>query len=119
MSLERATRLRDLNRHEEAVAMLLEYLAGEPEDAAAHTELALTRYQMDGEGKVALQSIQTAIGLEPNQPELFAIQSLIYNKLDRDKEALDSAETSIMMDVDLAFAWAAKAAAYGLSLIHI
>ncbi|MGJ8723560.1 MAG: tetratricopeptide repeat protein [Roseibacillus sp.] len=113
MSVAHATRLRDLNRHEEAVAMLLQYLAGAPEDADAHTELALTRYQMDGQGKAALESIKTAISLEPEISALFAIQSLIYNKLDRDKEALESAETAIAIDADLAFAWAAKGSAYG------
>lgn len=113
MSVEHAVRLRELNRHDEAVAMLLQYLAGEPEDAEAHTELALTRYQMDREGQAALESIQTAISLEPEIPELFAIQSLIYNKLDRDREALESAEHGIGLDPDLAFAWAAKGAAYG------
>lgn len=114
MSLPQAIRLRDLNRHEEAVAMLLQYLASEPEDADAHTELALTRYQMDGEGKSALESIKTAISLEPDLPELFAIQSLIYNKIGRDKDALESAEKAIELDADLAFAWAAKGAALGV-----
>lgn len=113
MSLAHATRLRELNRYEEAVAMLLQYLASEPEDAEAHLELALTRYQMDGEGKAALESIETAIGIEPDVPEFFALRSLIFNKLDRGKEALDSAEEAIALDADMAFGWAAKGAAYG------
>lgn len=113
MSIAHATRLRDLNRHEEAVAMLLQHLASHPEDADAHTELAITRYQMDGQGKAALVSIETAIALEPDTPELFAVQSLILNKLDRDKEALAAAETAIALDADLAFGWAAKGAALG------
>ena len=113
MSVAHATRLRDLNRHEEAVAMLLQYLAGAPEDADAHTELALTRYEMEGQGKAALESIEAAIALEPELSDLFAIQSLILNKLNRDKEALEAAETAITLDADLAFGWAAKGAAYG------
>ncbi len=113
MSISHATRLRELNRHEEAVAMLLQHLAGEPDNPVAHMELALTRYLMEGQGKEALESIETAISLNPEVPEYFAIQSLILTRLDKDKLALAAAEKSIAMDSGFAFGWAAKGAAYG------
>ena len=113
MSYERAIQLRELHRQEEAEALFLQYLAGAPEDASAHLELALTRYQMEGRGKDALESIQTAISLEPEIAEFFGTQSLIYAKIGKDKEALDSAEKAIALDAEMAFGWAAKGAALG------
>jgi len=111
MMLDRATRLRELNRHDEAVAMFLQHLAGEPEDAWAHYELAMTRYEMDGEGKAALESIRTAIQLEPEESHFFASQALILKKIDQHKRALESAERAIALDSDRSFNWATKGAA--------
>ncbi|MDQ8189559.1 tetratricopeptide repeat protein [Roseibacillus persicicus] len=113
MSLERAVQLRDMHRPEEAEAMLLQHLAGSPEDVTGHVELALTRYQMEGRGKDALESIQRAIGLEPDIADFFAIQSLIYNKLGKDSDSLAAAERAIALDAEMAFGWAAKGAALG------
>ena len=113
MSLQRAIQLRELHRHEEAEALFLQYLASEPEDPTGHVELALTRLEMDKRGKDALESIETAISLEPEVAEFFAIQSLVLTKIGQDEIALKAAEKAVALDAELPFAWATKGSALG------
>lgn len=104
----RAIQLRQLNRPEEAVALFIEHLAQFPEDAEGHAQLALTRLDMAGERRKALESIDSAIGLDADAPEYFAYRSLILIQLDRDKEAMKAAEAAIAMDPELVIGWLAK-----------
>ena len=109
----RALHLRGLHRHKEAVGLFLEHLAGDPDDAEAHAQLALTRLEMAGERRAALESIDAAIALEADNGHYFAYRSLILSKLDRDKEALAAAESALAFEPDSALAWVAKAQALG------
>lgn len=110
--LLRALQLREFHRHEEAVALLVEHLAQDPEDAAAHAELATTRMEMPGQRRAALESIETAIGLDADNAAFHALRSFILSQLDRDKEALQAAERAIGLDPDADLGWVAKCAAH-------
>lgn len=109
----RAIQLRQLHRHEEAVAAFLEHLAAFPQDAEAHAELAMTRFDMDGQRRLALESIGAAIALEADEPRFFALKALILARLDRDKEALEASEQALGMDPGLELGWIAKSVALG------
>ncbi len=93
--------------------MLIEYLTAEPEDAEAHLELALTRMEMEGQRKLALESINTAVGLEPEMALHHAVKSLILSKLDKDAEAIRPADEAIRLEPEFTLAWTAKASALG------
>lgn len=112
-NITRALQLRQLHRFEEAVALLMEHLAQFPEDAGAHAELAVTRLDMPGERARALESINTAVGLDADHPTFFALKGLILSQLNRDKEALEAAEIAVGLDPDLELGWIAKASALG------
>lgn len=111
--ISRAIHLRELHRHEEAQAMLVQYLSTEPEDAEGHLQLALTRLEMDGQRRSGLESVNTAIGLEPDDPMNHAIKSLILGKLDKETEAIRSADEAIAKDPYFTLGWTAKASALG------
>jgi tetratricopeptide (TPR) repeat protein len=110
-ALVRALQLRELHRFEEAVALLVEHLAKDPEDADAHHHLASTRMEMPGERRAALESIEAAVGLEPDDASHHALRSFILVQLNRDKDALVAAEEAVRIDPDLEMAWVAKCAA--------
>lgn len=112
-NLVRALHLRDLHRYEEAVALLVEHLARNPEHAAGHAELAATRLEMSGERGRALESIDAAVALEADNPTFHGLRALILSRLNRDREALAVAEAAIALDPDLELAWIAKGAALG------
>lgn len=108
--------LRERGRHEEAVARLLSHLAHQPEDPDAFIELALNRLEIPGQLNLALQDARTATGLMPGNPFPIALQSRILTRLDREKEALELAESSIRLDPEFDFAWTSKSLALiGLS----
>jgi tetratricopeptide (TPR) repeat protein len=107
-SLQRASLLREHRRHEEAVAMLHQHLANDPQDAAAHVELALNRIQMPGQRALAIDDIRRAIALEPDAGHLHALHARILTQLDRPKDALAAAEQAITLDPGDDFCWSAK-----------
>lgn len=114
--IHRASLLREHRRHEEAVAMLMQYLASDPQDPQAHVELALNRIQIPGQRAMAVDDIRRAIALDPDSGYLHALHSRILCKLDRDKESLDAAEHAIALDPENEFCWLAKGEALaGLS----
>jgi len=119
MSLRQAEHLYQLSRYPEAIAAIHIHLANEPEDVHAHTLLALSRYQAGDELKEALKDIQNAIRLEPEDSELFSIQTEILVSLGRPDKALRSAEEAIALDPGDSYARLAKAslaeAEYSLS----
>jgi Tfp pilus assembly protein PilF len=108
-SFIRALQLRELHRYEEAVAMLSQHLAQFPEDAEAHAQLAITRMEMPGERRRAIEAIDAAIGLEADNAGYFGIKSLILSQRDRHRDALAAAETAIATDPALELGWIAKA----------
>lgn len=111
--LSQAEILKDRHRYEEAVALLHQHLAREPEDAEAHALLAQTRLEMPGETRAALESIDNAIAIEADEAFYFGVKALTLSKLDQDRKALESAEEAIRLDPDAIIGWIAKGQALG------
>ena len=107
----RAIQLRDLHRHEEAVSLFIQHLTEYPEDAEGHAQLALTRLEMAGERRRALEAIDSAVGLEADNALYHAYRSLILSRLDRDRDAVQAAEAAIGLDPEQVVGWLAKASA--------
>lgn len=112
-SLHQAIVLRDRHRLQEAEALILTYLASEPDDPNAHYELAITRMQMEKREKDALESINNAIGQAPDYSLFQSIKSLILGSLKKHSDALKVAELAISLDSGSALAWVAKSRALG------
>ena len=108
--------LRDLGRHEEAVANLHTHLAHHPDDSMGYIELAINRMNMPGQLANALEDAKRATGLMAGEAFPLALQSRILSRLDREKEALPMADSAIALDPDCDYAWSSKAIALvGLS----
>ncbi|MCW1920947.1 tetratricopeptide repeat protein [Luteolibacter arcticus] len=106
--LMRARLLRDNRRFPEAVAALHQHLAADPDSFIAHYELAVTRF-LEGESyRKALEDIDRAISLSPENPSAYAIRSAILLALDRDNEALAAADVALGIDPEFAFAWVCR-----------
>jgi tetratricopeptide (TPR) repeat protein len=113
---QRAQQLRDLGRHEEAVAHLHTHLSHHPDDSMGYIELAINRMNMQGELANALEDARRATGLMAGEAFPLALQSRILSRLDREKEALPMADSAIALDPDFSYAWCSKAMALiGLS----
>ena len=112
-ALDQAMVLRERHRYEEAVAVLRQHLAQEPEDAWAHALLAETQIEMPGQRRESLTSIDSAISLEADNATFFGLKGLILSRLDQDKKALEAAEEAIRLDPALVVGWLAKGQALG------
>ena len=97
----RALQLSEVKRYEEAVGLFIEHLAQFPDDDEAHAQLALTRLDMPGERRKALESIDAAIALDADCPDYHAYRALILTVLDRDRDALKSADAAIGLEPEL------------------
>lgn len=112
-SLSRARLLRDHNRHDEAVPLLLEALAQNPDFVEAHVELALTRLAIPEQRKLALENINAAVALQADDAQILAIKGYVLSRLDREKQALKFADDAIALDPSCVMAWTVKAGALG------
>ena len=104
----RARLLRDSRRFPEAVAALHQHLAADPDSFLAHYELAVTRFLEGDSYRKALEDIEKAIALSPENASAHAIRSAILLGLDRDKEALAAADAAVGLDPEFAFAWVCR-----------
>lgn len=111
--LQQARILRERHRYPESEAMLLTYLASNPDDAEAHCELALTRMSMEKRDKDALESIETAIGLHPDSAWMQAVRSFVLSNLEKYDKAFKAANEAIAVDPMCELAWVAKARSLG------
>ncbi len=106
--IQRAQHLRECHRHEEAVALLHQYLTNEPDDPQAYVELAFNHLEMPGKRSMAVDYILKAIGILPDVGHLHALHARTLNQLDRHKEALAAAERAIALDPENDFCWVSK-----------
>lgn len=113
--LHQARLLRQHRRFTEAKAALHQYLAGEPENAQGHLELALTGLLEGEDHRAALAAVETAVGLDADEPAAHALRSAILNKLDRHQEALAAADEARRLDPENAFAWQCR----GIALLEM
>jgi tetratricopeptide (TPR) repeat protein len=107
-SIERAQHLREVHRHEEAVAILHQYLTNEPDDPQAYVELAFNHLEIPGKRALAIDYILKAIGILPDVGQLHALHARTLNQLDRHKEGLAAAERAISLDPENEFCWVSK-----------
>ncbi|MDF1751842.1 MAG: tetratricopeptide repeat protein [Verrucomicrobiales bacterium] len=103
--------LLEQGRLEDAESCFIGLLAREPENDFVHSRLAVCRMQQPGRKKDALESIENAIQLRPDDDYYHGLKSLILSGLYRSKEALESADLAISMNPDSSFNYGAKAAA--------
>ena len=104
----RILQLREFRRHEEAIAMIMEALAQQPENPLLYRELALNRIEIKGEEKQALMDINQGIALAPESAMLYVIKSDILCSLRQGKDAMAAAMKAIELDPDEPQAWCSK-----------
>ena len=103
--------LLEQGRLEEAESCFIGVLANDPENDFAHSRLAVCRMQLQGRKKDALESVEDAIRIRPDDDYYQGLKSLILSSLHRSKEALDAADLAISMNPDSSFNYGAKASA--------
>lgn len=110
--LLRGLQLKELGRYADAESAFKEALAQEPNDAFALHQLAACQWQIAGRQKDALQTINQAISVEPNESEHHILRAFILCMLDRSKEALAAAEMALGLSPNESAAFNAEAQAY-------
>lgn len=101
---QRASILIDQGRYENAAAVLAEVLGGDPDDAFALYLLALCQMNIPAKTSEAIETINRAISIDSMNASYFALRSLVYNKIDKYKQALTDAEMAVSIDPENVFA---------------
>ncbi len=96
-------------RLDEAEACFVGLVAREPENDAAHGQLAMCRMRQEGKKSEALESIDEAIRLNPEEATYFGLKAMILDGLGRTRPALDAAERAIGMEPESPLGYVAKA----------
>lgn len=107
-SIQKAISLVQVHRYEDAVAELHLVLAQDPEDDFAHYQLATAYLSMPDSDKKALEAIDGALGIQPDDAGYLATKAIILNALNRDKEALVVVTNAIASDPG-PYQWYARA----------
>jgi len=97
-NLRRGEMLRDQNRHVEAEKYLQLAIAEQPENAEGYYELAFCYCNWTDHSKKALETIDRAISLDPNQSEFFALRAWILGNLNKHKDSLQVADHALGMN---------------------
>lgn len=106
--------LRERNRYDEAIAAFKQALSQEPTVAYLHFQLAVTYLEHEDEKYLphALETINEAIGLDPENDHYFAIKAMIYNHMEKPKDALKTAEIAISLYPENPLSWTEKGRSY-------
>ena len=110
--LLRGLQLKQLGRFADAATAFKEALAQEPNDAFALHQLAGCQWRIPDLRKEALQTIDSAIAIEPNDAEHHVLRAFILCALDRPKEALDSTRLALGLEPNDSYAHTAEAQAW-------
>ena len=108
----RGLQLKQLGRFADAETAFKEALAQDPNDAFALHHLAGCQWQIPTRRKEALQTIDQAIAIEPNEASHHVLRAFILCSLDRGKEALASTRAALALDPTNSAAFTAEAQAY-------
>ncbi|HEY3901665.1 MAG TPA: tetratricopeptide repeat protein [Chthoniobacter sp.] len=108
----RGLQLKQLGRFADAENAFKEALAQDPNDAFALHHLAGCQWQIPNRRKEALQTIDQAIAIEPNEASHHVLRAFILCSLDRAKEALASTQAALALDPNSSAAFTAEAQAY-------
>ena len=87
-------------------------LASDPMDSSVLSQLALCQSHVKGFQEQALQTINAAIGIEPEHPIHYGMKALILCRLGRNHEALTAAGEGIALEPEHPFLRAAQAQAF-------
>lgn len=102
----------DRCRYEEALPFFQQALAGDPMDAYVLSQVAICQSHLKGQQALALDSIQAAIGAEPDNAIHHGVKALILCQLNRCEEALIAANQGIGLEPEHPFLRAAQAQAF-------
>ncbi|MEP6670232.1 MAG: tetratricopeptide repeat protein [Chthoniobacter sp.] len=108
----RGLQLKQIGRFADAATAFKEALAQEPNDAFALHQLAGCQWRVEELRNEALQTIDQAISLEPNEAEHHVLRGFILCALERPKEALDATRLALGLDPNDSYAHTAEAQAY-------
>jgi tetratricopeptide (TPR) repeat protein len=109
--LLKAEHLTEIERWKEAIPLLLQFLAQNPQHHRANCLLSLCYYHL-GELKKALEFAEKAIAAEPEEEWGHRLRSIVLSKLGKKKESLKSAEEAVRMAPDQAFSLQTLAVSY-------
>lgn len=113
--VQRGLLLKQQRRYGEAEGFFRDALGQNPNDAFALMQLATCQLQQQGRGRDALQSIDRALAIEPNEAVHHGMRAFILCTLDRGADALKSADEGIALDPSSSFIFTARAQA----LLHL
>lgn len=108
----RGLQLKEIGRYADAERAFREALAQEPNDAFALHHLAACQFHQDGRHREALQTIDNAIALAPNEADHHVLRAFILCLLERAKEALATAHAALALDPTSSAGFAAEAQAH-------
>ena len=109
--VQRGLLLKQQRRYSEAEGFFRDALAQNPNDAFALMQLASCQLQLPDRGRDALQSIERALAVEPNEAAYHGMRAFILCALDRKADALKAADAGIELDPGLSFVFTARAQA--------
>src|SRR5271167_4367816 len=96
--VQRGLLLKEQRRYSEAEGFFRDALAQNPNDAFSLMQLAACQLHQQGRGRDALQSIDRALAIEPNEAVYHGMRAVILCSLDRAADALKSAGEGIELD---------------------
>ena len=100
-ALDRGSALLDLGRSDEAVDVLRQAVAAEPDAVEPRCQLALALLR-SGENREALQLAESAAAVDPLEEWTHRLRALALMRLGRDKQAVEAAEEAVRLEPDLA-----------------
>jgi tetratricopeptide (TPR) repeat protein len=107
--IQRGLHLQNVRRYTEAEAAYKEALSRDPENDFALHQLAIVQWQQGNRTKEALQTIQQAIRVAPNESEHHALAALLHGEAEAPKAGLPHAEEAVRLDPTSPFAFFVKA----------
>ncbi|MGK0188447.1 MAG: tetratricopeptide (TPR) repeat protein [Verrucomicrobiales bacterium] len=111
-NLRRGALLLDRCRYEDAMPFFQQALASDPMDAYVLAQLAVCQSHIHGQQTLALDSINAAIGSEPDNAIHYGMKAMILCQLNHNVDALLAAEQGIALEPDHPFPRAAQAQAF-------
>jgi Tetratricopeptide repeat len=109
--LLKAEHLTEIERWKEAIPLLLQFLAQNPQNYQANCNLSLCYYHLDEFDK-ALDFAERAIAADPEEEWGHRLRSIVLSKLGKKKESLKSAEEAVRMAPEQAYSLQTLAFSY-------
>lgn len=111
-SYQRAKVFYEQKRYAEAEKYFYEALSIEPRNTTILYELAFCQYMQKGREKTGLETVQSAIAIEPNESHFHALAALILSVLGQSKQALESAKRAVELEPDDRLSFVALSSAH-------